>query len=388
MIVFGSPTKNADLIAGDDGHDWIYGDDGNDLLLGAGGNDILLGNHGDDTLIPGYGIDFIYGGFLDGDSGNDTVSYGNYTSGVEVSLKYGYGFQKSLGDADKDTLRGMENIAGSNYEDRLVGDAGANKIYGNGGNDLLGGMEGNDSLYGGNGDDEISGGLGADVIDGGAGNDTATYFTSSAGVVINLAAGFGLFGQAQGDTLAGIENLQGSFYNDTFLGSAVANALYGQEGDDQLYGYEGDDLVHGGEGNDTLNGGANNDRLIGDWGKDTMTGGTGADWFIFNETGGTFYDTSANLAQADVITDFSHAQGDRIDLSSIGTTGHPLGDNTDHITFTFRGESFFTGTPGELRYMRGFNETYVMADTDGDFITDFQIVLTGSQTLTAGDFVL
>lgn len=389
MIIFGSPTDNADWIVGDDGHDWIYGMGGNDLLMGAGGNDLIFGNHGDDTVIPGYGIDFIYGGFLDGDSGVDTVSYGNYTGAVTVDLAQRYGYQTSLGNADKDTLNGIENAVGSSYDDNLLGDAGANKLTGNGGNDVIYGRGGNDSLYGGNGNDELGGGAGADVLDGGAGEDTITYFVSSAGVVVHLAGGFELQGDAQGDTIIGIENVQGSFYNDFLFGSAQANDLYGQEGNDTLSGFEGNDLLLGNEGDDSLIGGADNDVLVGGEGKDKMSGGTGADKFVFHGSGGgTHVDSALNASSSDVITDFSHAEGDKIDLSSIGLGGSLGGNQTDTLTFTFIGRDGFSGTAGELHYGYNNGNTVISGDIDGDDDADFRIVLTGEHQLTASDFIL
>lgn len=387
MIIFGTPTDNSDWIIGDDGNDWIYGAGGNDLLQGGGGNDLLLGNDGDDTFVPGLGVDFVYGGFLNGDSGNDTVSYTLYSGAVKVDLTQGYGYLQSEGDADKDTLRGIENARGSAYDDTLYGDANANKLYGNNGKDVIYGRGGNDSLYGGNGDDELGGGAGADLLDGGAGIDTVAYDTSSGFVFINLRDGYGTNGDAQGDTLIGIENARGSFGNDYIFGSAVANQLYGQEGRDFLWGFEGNDGLGGGDGDDVLDGGADNDVLNGGGGKDTLTGGTGGDRFYFGSFGDTL-ESALDTSRSDVITDFSHAQGDKIDLSSVGQNGPLDGNNTDRLTFTFIGDQGFSGTPGELRVGYNNGNTIVAGDIDGDDDADFCIVLTGHHELVASDFIL
>lgn len=387
MIIFGSPTLNSDWIIGDDGNDWIYGDGGSDLLQGGGGSDLLLGNDGDDTLVPGLGVDFVYGGFLNGDSGNDTVSYALYGGGVKVNLASGYGYLQSLGDADKDTLRGIENARGSAYDDHLIGDANANRLYGNDGKDTLAGAAGDDSLYGGNGDDELVGGKGADLLDGGAGIDTITYYTSFDRVAVSLRDGWGLYGEAQGDTLVGIENAHGSFYDDYLLGSAAANQLIGEEGDDTLFGFEGNDYLIGGEGDDNLHGGDNDDVLAGGIGQDRLAGGAGADRFAFNAFGGKL-DSALSTAKADVITDFSHAQGDKIDLSSVGNTGSLDGNQTDDLTFTFIGGDNYSGTAGELRISHIDGNSWVSGDIDGDGTSDFRIMLTGSHQLVASDFIL
>lgn len=66
-------------------------------------------------------------------------------------------------------------------------------------------------------------------------------------------------------------------------------------------------IVLGNGSANALTGTAGNDVLIGLGGKDTLTGGAGADQFLFN----TALNRSTSLA---TITDFSHAQGDKIDL--------------------------------------------------------------------------
>ena len=106
------------------------------------------------------------------------------------------------GDAQGDTLVSIENISGSQGNDRLTGNAAAN------------------ILQGWNGDDALRGGVGADRLDGGAGNDTASYDTSWAGVTVDLSTGIGSGGDAQGDILVSIENVSGSAGTDTLIGNA------------------------------------------------------------------------------------------------------------------------------------------------------------------------
>ena len=70
---------------------------------------------------------------------------------------------------------------------------------------------------------------GADALDGGTGTDAADYSGSAAGVTVDLATGTGTGGDAEGDTLSGIENLLGSGLadmltgNDTLREVALAN---------------------------------------------------------------------------------------------------------------------------------------------------------------------
>lgn len=383
MIILGMPTENGDWIIGDDGSDWIYGDGGNDFLQGGGGNDLLLGNDGDDTFVPGFGIDFVYGGFLDGDSGNDTVSYALYGGAVQVDLTQGYGYLKSLGDADKDTLRGIENVGGSAYDDFLAGDGKANKLYGNDGKDNLWGGQGNDSLYGGKGDDLLTGGAGADILDGGSGNDTVFYSGSAERVVVHLGGGYGMYGDAEGDSLTGIENIEGTSHDDWLFGDGNANGLSGGNGSDHLYGNDGNDTLGGFSGDDFLYGGAGADILRGGLGKDMLTGGTGPDTFIFSVMTGVL-DSELNLSRSDVITDFSHADGDKIDLSGIDANSTLAGNQA----FIFIGDQGLSGTAGELRLGYNNGNTIIAGDLNGDDDADFTIVLTGHHELVAGDFIL
>jgi Ca2+-binding RTX toxin-like protein len=379
MLVFGTPTEGADWLVGDDAADFIGGWGGDDLIMGGGGDDLLLGNHGDDVIVPGYGLDSIWGGFLNGDSGNDSVSYGFYSNGVFASLELGYGYDLSVGMADKDTYHGIENITGSNNTDILVGDGGANKLWGNGGNDWIIGKVGSDTLNGGGGDDFLNGGIGADNINGGSGIDTATYSESGSAVIVNLTSGTGLNGEAQGDVIAEVENVQGSAYNDTLTGNSSANKLMGLNGVDTLNGAGGDDQLEGGNGNDTLNGGANNDTLVGGANLDVMTGGSGADRFVYHSASEAGVEGSSDL-----ITDFSAAQGDKIDLSGIDANENLAGNQA----FTFIGEDNFSDSPGQLHYFHDGGNTLISGDTDGDGTPDFHIQLTGTLTPSATDFIL
>jgi serralysin len=139
------------------------------------------------------------------------------------------------------------------------------------GGDVIWGNGGNDSIFGLAGDDLIIGGTGADALHGGPGSDTASYYTSTAGIMASLSYGVGAGGDAEGDTYASIENLEGSEYADALVGNDGNNSLEGWGGDDLLDGRDGDDTLWGGSGNDTLKGGGGADVLQGDAGIDTVS---------------------------------------------------------------------------------------------------------------------
>jgi len=155
----GSPAIDARIYSlagiGTDGNDTLTGTDQANVLFGINGNDILHGLGGDDFLDGGAGNDV-----LDGGDGIDTVGYTNALYGVRVNLSI-TGPQQTSGGG-RDTLTGIENVIGSDFNDVLTGNDGANRLEGG---------AGRDKLYGGGGNDVLIGGAGADVLTGGAGAD-------------------------------------------------------------------------------------------------------------------------------------------------------------------------------------------------------------------------
>ena len=123
---------------------------------------------------------------LDGGADEDTASYAGSAAAVMVNLGTG---TASGGDAEGDTLSGVEHVEGSAHGDTLTGDDNANRLFG------LGGV---DRLLGGAGNDVLEGGAGADVLDGGADEDTVSYAGSAAAVMVELATGTVSGGDAEG----------------------------------------------------------------------------------------------------------------------------------------------------------------------------------------------
>jgi Ca2+-binding RTX toxin-like protein len=228
----------------------LDGGAGDDQLLGAG---TLLGGEGDDTLIARYGAATMEGGagsdYLSGYGTSSIVSYAHSPAAVGVDLA---GHMASGGDAQGDRIYNIGNVIGSEFDDRLSGDAAANHLFGGAGADMLRGGDGNDT---------IAGDAGADTMFGGAGADTLSYVGSSAGVTVDIATGTAAGGDAAGDRSAEFENLRGSSFGDTLTGDGGANALSGDAGDD---------VLDGGGGNDLIEGGAGADRLIGGGGINTL----------------------------------------------------------------------------------------------------------------------
>src|ERR1700677_2816789 len=144
--------------------------------------------------------------FDDSITSSDEVNQGNYFEGGKGDdlLEGGGGDDILVGGEGDDVLRG------GLHDDVLIGDSGSDTLEGGAGDDVLSGGEGDDTLEGGAGDDALSGGEGADRLDGGAGTDTAVYSESNSGVTVDLSAGTGKGGDAEGDTLTSVENVIGS----------------------------------------------------------------------------------------------------------------------------------------------------------------------------------
>jgi Ca2+-binding RTX toxin-like protein len=464
-------SSRDDILDGLAGNDQLTGLAGNDTLRGGSGNDILDGGAGIDNMIGGLGNDIyivdntaditsetsslsteidqvkssvtrtlggnienliltgvsaingagnilnnilyanIGNNVLNGGAGTDTVSYlyGAMTNtGVTVSLASTIA-QNTVGSGS-DTLVGIENLTGSNFNDTLTGNALVNVLNGGVGADKLSGGNGSDVYYVDSIGDRVSetnplantGGTdlvnsslaaysltanvengrilstgaanltgnglnnvlyantGNNVLDGGAGIDTVSYLYGampSIGVKISLAGTTAQTTIGSGsDMLLNIENLTGSNNGDTLIGNASNNTL------------------NGGSGNDVLNGGAGNDIIIGGSGVDSLTGGTGNDLFKF-----IVYSDMGLGVTRDVIIGFVVGQ-DKIDLSAIdANTGLPRDQ-----AFTFMTTPF--SAAGQVSYSGGI----ISINTNADTAAEFQIQLTGvvPASLTASDFVL
>ena len=270
--VYGSDFD--DSITGNNSSNELRGGDGDDALFGLGGNDRFFGGDGADSF--------------DGGSGIDIVNYTLATGSVELHLMFG----GEQGEAAGDSYSSIEWVYGSEFGDGIVGTSAANRIEGRGGSDsldggggndrILGGTgddyivggDGNDTLFGQEGDDGINGGLGndflyggagADGLDGGAGFDTVNYLSASEGVGVSMV-GFGVFGEAAGDSYESIERVIGTSFDDILVGSL------------------GDDTLLGGGGNDYLEGGGGTTTLID--GNDTLIGGAGIDSYGYHANAG------------------------------------------------------------------------------------------------------
>ena len=110
-----------------------------------------------------------------------------------------------------------------------------------------------------------------------------------------------------------------------------------------------------------------------------MTGGAGADRFTW-----TAVSEFGPAGQPDVITDFSHTDGDRVALTMIDANTLLTGNQA----FSFLGTNAFTHHAGQLDYAVVGSDVMVYGDVNGDGVADFQVKMLGVHSLASSDFIL
>lgn len=184
---------------------------------------------------------------------------------LTVAANLGLGDDSLVMDA---LLAVYADVSGGSGNDLISGARLADTLYGNQDNDVLFGFGGADKLYGGFGNDFLNGGAGGDTLNGGDGIDRVSYIDSTGRVDIDLGRERQLLFHAANDLLTGIENIDGSNFNDTITGSQADGSLFGMEGDDSLTSGSHDQLLAGNDGNDTLVANDAGDTLVGGNGND------------------------------------------------------------------------------------------------------------------------
>ena len=249
--------------------------------------------------------------WIEGAGGNDTVN-GNgqtlvYFFGAEdaVYVDLGLGFARSLNglpgedpaNIGVDSFTGVYAVAGTDFDDRLIGSDGDRA----------------ESFDGGKGDDYIDGGGGL--------HDRYQIETPPFGAIIDLSApvGFASLVLPDGsllstDTLLNIEEISSTEFDDDITMSNVANTAIGKNGNDIIRGLAGSDTLIGDQGEGFWDSAPGDDTLIGGLGNDSLVGNAGADQLFGdadNDTllGGDGNDTLAGGAGADR---FDSGKGDDV----------------------------------------------------------------------------
>lgn len=233
-----------DDLRGDGSSNSIWSGDGDDIIHGRSGRDRIFGQAGDDIILGGEGPDTI-----DGGHGVDRAAYWSSKKRVTADLSFS---ALNEGDASGDVFVSIEYLQGSSFDDDLRGDGKGNFIWAGRGDDVVFGRDGNDTIFGQGGNDTLVGGYGADNLHGGDGIDRVSYWNAKSHVVVDLVDKSNNSGEAKGDILTSIEDIQGSSYDDRIRGGVGDNRIWGGFGDDTLTGGEGNDFLIGGDGRDNF----------------------------------------------------------------------------------------------------------------------------------------
>ena len=231
-----SAAAAPDILEGGDGNDTIFGGGGFDNIRGGNGDDLIdgqagggtySGEVGNDTVLGGAGDDWFFMGSnygqdsIDGGSGADSVFFGEFVtaaSAVNVDLGAGTAAGGGAGGSGSATLGSIENVLGSQFNDRITGSNAANLLSGDAGNDRIEGGAGNDTLRGEGGADNFV----FSVTPGAANADLITDFQTGTDRLILDASAFPALGSA------------GSFAAADARFWAAAGATQGHDADDRI----------------------------------------------------------------------------------------------------------------------------------------------------------
>ncbi len=344
-------TADAEVIKGRAGNDTINAGDGDDTVNGGAGNDDLRGDAGADLIDGGGGIDWA----------------GYYASDAAVTVNLATNVNTG-GYAEGDTLRNIEWVGGTVFDDSLTGNSSDNR---------LAGWEGDDFLDGGDGDADLAQYRGTSNQYVFTENRDGTYTVSG-----------GIDGT---DTLTGIEVLE--FTDGTFTlaellappsgiieGTPEHDRIDGTNDAEIINGRAGDDTINAGGGNDTVNGGAGNDDLRGEAGADRIDGGAGIDWAGYYASNRAVI---INL-QTGVNTD-GHAEGDILDnIEWVGGTPFSdflFGDGGDNRLVGWEGNDTLYGRAGNDELFGEFGNDFLDGGRGDDVLTTGF----GNNTLFGGD---
>lgn len=259
-----------------------------------------------------------------------------------------------LFENERDTLTSIENVTGSAYGDRLVG---------NDGNNVLSGLAGDDQLVGAGGNDTLDGGAGIDTMTGGTGDDIYIVDANSDVIVENAGEGIDTIRTTKTTySLANLPNVENLTYTGT---SAV-----------KLTGNAADNRLEGSSGKDTIDGGV---------GADTMVGGSGSDTYVVDNVGDKIIEASGggtDLAKASVtftldpyvekltLTGTASIDGTGNELANT-ITGNTAANNLyglagDDIIYGLAGNDYLYGGDGKDVLRGGAGADVLIGGNNGD----------------------
>jgi Ca2+-binding RTX toxin-like protein len=367
----------------------VIGTVGNDRFIVNNKNQIVVGGDGADTVVTNLqqyflsdqansGIEnlestltsgAVLGGnelnnSIKGTTGVDTVSYASAVRGVTVDLKTGY----AVGQGN-DTFSSIENVIGSNFNDRLIGADGVNTLNGGLGDDLMAGGK-NDDTY---------------IVD--SLRDQVTELNGEGKDTVQLMAAISRYTLASNVEVLDASRLTAANYLSLLPKTDGAgnpyifydNVFNAQVGEDYwmllLTGNSGSNTILGGLGVDYLSGGGVGSVAAG--GTDTLVGGKSGDIYLYDGAHVTIVEKANEGNDIVVVQAAAYTLGDNIEnavvwndvsfVSDINLTGNALanvlhggyGSNTikggagDDVIAGYGGEDYLMGEAGADLFVWG-----------------------------------
>ncbi|WP_257276250.1 calcium-binding protein, partial [Endozoicomonas sp. SESOKO4] len=193
--------------------------------------------------------------------------------------------------------KNIENVVGSAYSTKIIGDDQNNLMVGQSGRNFFKGLSGNDRFVTGSEFDEVYGGAGRDTIsieaseksrkyvDGGPDVDRVSYARSKQGLTIDLTLDRShLSDKNGGDVYVNVEVFEGTDYDDIIKGNDESTTFIPRAGHNLVYTRGGNDtvLADGGRTEIRLDKGSN--KVFLKAGNHIVEGGTGDDEIYFSDT--------------------------------------------------------------------------------------------------------
>ena len=335
-----------------------------DVVTTGAGNALIMTGAGADKIKAGSGgagVVKVYAG-----AGDDDVT----VAGAQAYVEGGAGADIIRTHAGASEIWGWGKAAGESGLLDATSSAQATKI------NQLAGRDGADIIIGGAGSDTIYGQLGNDLIEGGGGNDV---LFGGRGTDLITGGRFEITSANTGAVIA-VE----SYDKNTGFGQGVhVSSQDLADGHDAIYGGDGDDILLGGGGNDTLSGGRGVDVLIGDFasirlsanlvaehietqfdsssnaGQDSLNGDEGNDILIGGGRGDVLTDTQGDNV---IVGDFGVVRGTRLNeaVTGIETRTDAMG-GADVIT-TGAGNDYILAGIGDDTIRSGDGNDAILAD--------------------------
>lgn len=252
---------NQNALQGGTGADTLIGSARADIIYtggdGYGGfdldvdRDVVSAGDGDDTVLAGYSDD------VDGGAGNDGLYYNfnGATAGITLDLSALIGDQPiTVGGG---TIRNFErlSVTGTAFADNFTVSSRPEQsmtISGGAGDDIVTSVAGGVTFWAGAGADRFIVRGGTNSFDGSEGFDTIDYSQYGSAITVDMRRIFSSRSTAANDSFDGVEQIIGTAFADTMIGSEDGEVLRGGGGNDTLSGRQGNDTLDGGAGDDAF----------------------------------------------------------------------------------------------------------------------------------------